>query len=147
MQKSFLLKRSFYEYEYLSILLKLHYYMHDIIGREKSYSLYGNGDNGSPAINIFMLLFCSATWYASLLGEPPALDSVQFGWEADPVNKCLIPQNMRKGTPYAPLHVLQLVRCGCESELSCRGGKCGCMGRQMPCTVFLCLLWFLLYLP
>ena len=85
--------------------------MHDIIGREKSYSLYGNGDNGSPAINIFMLLFCSATWYASLLGEPPALDSVQFGWEADPVNKCLIPQNMRKGTPYAPLHVLQLVRC------------------------------------
>ena len=110
--------------------------MHDIIGREKSYSLYGNGDNGSPAINIFMLLFCSATWYASLLGEPPALDPVQFGWEADTVNKCLIPQNMRKGTPYAPLHVLQLVRCGCESELSCRGGKCGCMGRQMPCTVF-----------
>ena len=77
-----------------------------------------------------------ATWYASLLGEPPALDPVQFGWEADPVNKCLIPQNMRKGTPYAPLHVLQLVRCGCESELSCGGGKCGCMGRQMPCTVF-----------
>ena len=36
-----------------------------------------------------------ATWYASLLGEPPAQDPVQFGWEADPVNKCLIPQNMR----------------------------------------------------
>ena len=77
-----------------------------------------------------------ATWHAALLGEPPAMDPVKFGWEADHINKCLIPQNIREGTAYAPWHVLQLVRCGCESEQSCRGGRCGCMGRQLPCTVF-----------
>ena len=77
--------------------------------------------------NVLLVHLQVSTWYASLLGEPPALDPVQFGWEADHVNKCLIPQNMREGTPYALLHVLQLVRCGCESELSCRvfhGSQC-----------------------
>ena len=64
------------------------------------------------------------------------MDPVKFGWEADHINKCLIPQNMCEGIAYAPWHVLQLVRCGCESEKPCRGGKCGCMGRQLPCTVF-----------
>lgn len=77
-----------------------------------------------------------ANWRATLLGEPPSMDPVQFGWEADHVNKGLTPQNMCHGTAYAPPHVLKLVRCGCDSEKSCRGGNCGCMSRQLPCTIF-----------
>ena len=77
-----------------------------------------------------------ATWRASLHGKPPPMDPVQFGWEADHVNKCLTPQNMCQGTAYAPSHVLKLVRCGCDSEKACRGGNCGCMSRQLPCTIF-----------
>eukprot|EP00745_Piridium_sociabile_P037812 TRINITY_DN68984_c0_g1_i6.p1 TRINITY_DN68984_c0_g1~~TRINITY_DN68984_c0_g1_i6.p1 ORF type:complete len:1121 (+),score=248.01 TRINITY_DN68984_c0_g1_i6:81-3443(+) len=77
-----------------------------------------------------------ANWRATLLGEPPSMDPVQFGWEADHVNKGLTPQNMCHGTAYAPPHVLKLVRCGCDSEKSCRGGNCGCMSRQLSCTIF-----------
>ncbi|KAG0727686.1 hypothetical protein GWK47_034136 [Chionoecetes opilio] len=43
---------------------------------------------------------------------------------------------MEDGVSYAPEHILKLVRCGCTSERACRGGKCGCMGRQLPCTMF-----------
>ena len=77
-----------------------------------------------------------ATWRAALSGEPPAMDPVHFGWEIDHVNKCLIPRNISQGTAYAPENVLKLVRCGCDSEKACRGGKCGCMSRQLPCTIF-----------
>ena len=73
---------------------------------------------------------------AALTGESPAMDPIAFGWEADQQNKSLIPRNMSSGTPYAPEHVLKLVRCGCQSERSCRGGYCGCMGRQLPCATF-----------
>ncbi|KAG0729109.1 hypothetical protein GWK47_031017 [Chionoecetes opilio] len=77
-----------------------------------------------------------ATWRAALSGDPPAMDPVHFDWEIDHVNKCLIPRNMCQGTAYAPENVLKLVRCSCDSEKACRGGKCGCMSRQLPCTVF-----------
>ncbi|KAG0714928.1 hypothetical protein GWK47_013126 [Chionoecetes opilio] len=43
---------------------------------------------------------------------------------------------MCQGTAYAPENVLKLVRCSRDSEKACRGGKCGCMSRQLPCTVF-----------
>ncbi|KAG0729729.1 hypothetical protein GWK47_003399 [Chionoecetes opilio] len=65
-----------------------------------------------------------------------ALTGLEHGWEADDTNKCLIPRNMEDGVSYAPEHILKLVRCGCTSERACRGGKCGCMGRQLPCTMF-----------
>ena len=77
-----------------------------------------------------------AQWYCALSGDPPPLNAVEHGWEADDTNKCLIPRNMEDGIPYAPEHILKLVRCGCTSERACRGGKCGCMGRQLPCTLF-----------
>ena len=77
-----------------------------------------------------------AQWYSALSGDLPPLAAVEHGWEADDTNKCLIPRNMEDGVPYAPEHILKLVRCGCTSERACRGGKCGCMGRQLPCTLF-----------
>ena len=75
-------------------------------------------------------------WQAALTGESPAMDPMGFGWEADQQNKSLIPRNMSSGTPYAPEHVLKIVRCGCQSERSCRGGNCGCMGRRYHARLF-----------
>ena len=77
-----------------------------------------------------------AHWYSALSGDPPNLSAVEHGWEADETNKCLIPRNMRDGVPYAPEDILKLVRCGCTSDRACSSGKCGCMGRQLPCTMF-----------
>ena len=77
-----------------------------------------------------------AQWRAALNGESPAIDPIGFGWEADQQNESLIPRNMSSGTPYSAEHVLKLVRCGCHSERSCRGGNCGCMGRQLLCMTF-----------
>ncbi|KAG0725666.1 hypothetical protein GWK47_038169 [Chionoecetes opilio] len=77
-----------------------------------------------------------AHWYSALSGDPSTLAAVEHGWEADDTNKCLIPRNMEDGVSYAPEHILKLVRCGCTSERACRGGKCGCMERQLPCTMF-----------
>ena len=40
------------------------------------------------------------------------------------------------GVPYAPEQILKLVKCGCVSERPCKGANCGCMGHQLPCTMF-----------
>ena len=79
-----------------------------------------------------------AQWYSTLSGVAPPLNAVDYGWEADNTNKCLLQRNMAYmyGLPYyAPEHVLNLVRCGCASERACRGGNCGCMGHQLVCTM------------
>jgi len=75
-------------------------------------------------------------WYSVLSRDPPPLNAVDYGWEADEANKCLIPRNMAEGVPYAPEHILKLVKCGCVSQRPCKGAKCGCMGHQLPCTMF-----------
>ena len=77
-----------------------------------------------------------ALWYSALSGDPPTLNAVEYGWEADDTNRCLIPRNMADGVSYAPEHILKLVRCGCSSERPCKGGNCSCMGHQLVCTMF-----------
>ena len=42
---------------------------------------------------------------------------------------------MADGISYAPEHILKLVRCGCSSERTCKGGNCSCMGHQLVCTM------------
>ena len=77
-----------------------------------------------------------AHWYSAVSGEPPPLNAVDYGWEADNTNICLIPQNMADVVAYAPEYILKLIRCGCASERPCRGRNSGCMGRQLVCTLF-----------
>ena len=54
-------------------------------------------------------------WRAALTGLAPVINSVQYGWEADHANTCLLPRNMSQGTGYAPEKVLKLVLCSCGS--------------------------------
>ena len=77
-----------------------------------------------------------ALWHSALSGDPPAPNSTEHGWEADDINRRLIPRNMADGVSYAPDHILKLVRCGCSSKRPCMGGNCSCMGHQLVCTMF-----------
>ena len=86
--------------------------------------------------NVYKAHFQVAQWYSALSGNPPPLNAVDYGWEADEANKCLIPRNMAEGVPYAPEQILKLVKCGCVSERPCKGANCGCMGHQLPCNMF-----------
>jgi len=85
--------------------------------------------------NVYRAHFQVAQWYSALSGDPPPLNAVDYGWEADEANKCLIPRNMA-GVPYAPKQILKLVKCGSVSERPCKGANCGCMGHQLPSTMF-----------
>ena len=67
-----------------------------------------------------------AQWYSGLSGDPPPLNAVDYGWESDNTNRCLIQRNMADGVPYAPEHVLKLVRCGCASKREYRGTVAAC---------------------
>ena len=52
------------------------------------------------------------------------------------VMRCLMPHNMAEGVPYEPDSILKLVCSGWVSDITCRGGKCGCMVCQFMCTIF-----------
>jgi len=46
------------------------------------------------------------------------------------------PRNMAEGVPCAPEQILKLVKYGYVSERPCKGANCGCMGHQLPCSMF-----------
>ena len=75
-------------------------------------------------------------WYAALETNPPDLDPINFGFEADERNKVLNPLPLPSEVETAPDFVLRLLKCGCESSQPCKGGNCKCYNRQRPCTMF-----------
>ena len=86
--------------------------------------------------NVYRAHFQVAQWYSALNQDPPPLNAVDYGWEVDEANKCLIPRNVAEGIPYAPEQIMKLVKCGCVSQRPCKGANCGCMGHQLSCTMF-----------
>ena len=77
-----------------------------------------------------------SNWYAALEIHPPDLDPQEFGFKTDDTNKVWIPRALPSGVDEAPEYVLKLVKCGCESNTSCKGGNCGCNSRKTQCIVF-----------
>ena len=53
-----------------------------------------------------------------------------------PKTDAFIPRNLADKVSYAPENILKLVKCVCSSDQPCSGGNCGCMVRQLVCTVF-----------
>ena len=70
-----------------------------------------------------------AQWYAALESDPPAHNPRDYGWKADDINKLLSATTVTEGVCLAPDCVLNVIRCGCDSESSCKGGY---TGRQIP---------------
>ena len=75
-------------------------------------------------------------WYAALKTDPPHLDPLKFGFEADETNKVLNTVPLPAGVELAPDFVLKLIKYGYESSKPCKGGNCGCYNGQTPCTMF-----------
>jgi len=93
--------------------------------------------------NVYRAHFQVAQWYSALSGDPPPLNAVDYGWEADGANKCLIPRNMAEGVPCAPEQILKLVKCGCVSERPCKGANCAWLhGASTSLHYVLCLWWW-----
>ena len=67
-----------------------------------------------------------AQWYAALESDPPAHNPRDYGWKADDINKLLSATTVAEGVCLAPDCVLKVIRCGCDSESSCKRGNCGC---------------------
>ena len=86
--------------------------------------------------NVLRCHYQVAQWYGALESNPPPLNPVEFGWDADHTNKSLFPCTVTEGVSLVPETVLKLIRCGCESERACKGNNCGCTGRQVTCTIF-----------
>ena len=74
-------------------------------------------------------------WKHILTGDVP-LESESYGFEADHEITCLNPTFKKAGTPDSPESLLKLIRCGCSSGEPCKSGNCGCMGHQLPYTIF-----------
>ena len=90
----------------------------------------------SFAENIKRAHIQTSIWKAAMKQDPPRLDPTDFGWSKDEVTKSLSPVTTPTNTATLPTKVLQMIRCGCSTDLSCSISKCGCVTAQLPCIVF-----------
>ena len=75
-------------------------------------------------------------WYSTMEIDPPDIDSVEYGYEADHKNKIVTPRPLPEGVRLAPDEILEKNRCACAAAKPCKGGKCTCHNRKKPCTMF-----------
>ena len=54
--------------------------------------------------------------------DPPSLQPTSYGWEQDCSNS-LMPTTIPEGTLLAPVQLLKLIRCSCESDMPCTKTK------------------------
>lgn len=75
-------------------------------------------------------------WKGALEPEAPNLDPVSFGWDKIEKTLSLAPIMLPKETPLAPTEVLQMIKCGCESQAPCSTARCLCNSARLSCTIF-----------
>ena len=68
--------------------------------------------------------------------DPPDINAVEYGYEADHINKILIPRPLPEGVKAAPDEIMNKIKCGCAAAQPCKGGKCTCHSHRKPCTIF-----------
>ncbi len=76
-----------------------------------------------------------AIWRYALDADPPSLQPTSHGWEKDSSNS-LMPTTVPEGTLLAPVQLLKLIKCSCESDMPCKTQRCGCSSANLACTVF-----------
>ena len=75
-------------------------------------------------------------WYAAMEIDPPDINSLEYGYEADHKNKIVTPRPLPEGVRVAPNEILEKIRCGCAAAQPCKSGKCTCHNKKTPCTIF-----------
>ena len=76
-----------------------------------------------------------AIWRHALDAEPPEMAPTDHGWERGTMNS-LAPVTVPEGVLLAPVELLKLIKCTCESGLPCKSSRCSCSSSSMACTVF-----------
>ena len=80
----------------------------------------------------------AAIWRSALSSHPPSADVTHCGWSKDEAFKTLtpVPVATLSDVALAPPHILEMIRCGCASDVPCRSVQCGCEAAHLPCTFF-----------
>ena len=82
-------------------------------------------------VDMFHQVIQSALWRNVDGRIPPAWDPERFGWDKDIPNRTLNPTTLPAHCKAAPDYILDMIKCGCKSELPCSSKKCSC--RYMVC--------------
>ena len=85
--------------------------------------------------NVKRAHFQSALWRNVDGRIPPAWDPENFGWDEDIPNRTLNPTTLPAHCKAAPDYILDMIKCGCKSELPCSSKKCSCRVHGLPCTM------------
>ena len=54
---------------------------------------------------------------------PLKLNPEEFGWKRDTLNKILVPVHLPENVKLGPDYILQMIRCGCKSNIPCNQGQ------------------------
>ena len=68
--------------------------------------------------------------------DPPALSPIHHGWTLDESKQLLRSVPLPDNVSPAPMDVLQLIRCGCSSEMPCMTARCSCYAARLSCSMF-----------
>ncbi|MPC46696.1 hypothetical protein E2C01_040421 [Portunus trituberculatus] len=94
--------------------------------------------------NVYRAHFQVSQWYSALSRDPPHLSVLNYEWEVDDANKCLIPRNVAEGVPYAPEKILKLAVIGQHTPafpLLCSPDTVICVARVMVNLKVTCVLY------
>ena len=65
--------------------------------------------------------------------NPPNLNPAHYGWKYDEDEEMLLPIALPEDVDPAPLDVLKLIKCGCDS---CSTTRCSCRIAGLSCSMF-----------
>ncbi|MES9881940.1 MAG: hypothetical protein ABW185_13765 [Sedimenticola sp.] len=77
-----------------------------------------------------------AVWRNALEPNPPSLDPTDHGWSRQEGTTKLVPTIVPCDNPLAPVELLKVIKCGCESSSPCSTNRCGCKSQHLACTLF-----------
>ena len=66
-----------------------------------------------------------AVWRDALCQSPPSLTATDHGWSGVEGHANITPTIVPLGTPLAPMEMLKIIKCGCNSNMPCSSNRCG----------------------
>ena len=64
------------------------------------------------------------------------MNPADFGWERDENTRSMIPVTLQPHSSVAPPEVLEMIRCGCATDMRCSSAQCGYYTAHLSCTLF-----------
>ena len=92
----------------------------------------------SPAFreNALVAHYQLAVWRDVLHQSPPSLSTTDHGWSGVEDHANITPTIVPLGTPLAPMELLKIIKCGCDSNMTCSSNRCGCKAHGIKYTMF-----------